>query len=1046
MSTQETDQTSYGTTAERLKTFAMSEAARERISSVAARYWELSTYAVLIISAAILRFYNLGARAYHHDESLHGFFSFGFTKGLRELFTFGTANTDTYRHVPFMHGPFQFIGNGFLMWIFGDGDYQGRLLAAIMGTAMVGMPFLLRKQLGTFGALATAAFIAFSPTLTYYSRFTREDIYTAFWTFGLVIFIWRYIATQENKFLYLSAGFMAGSFCTKETSFMTVGSFLLFLDFMLAVHFADRIRAKTPEMDTLRYAGTVALLVPVAWLIAVAWPFIEDLRARYDLGELPPQASLLIVLGTLSLPQYSALIQFFPGFGETWKNRAGENGNLHIAAQEKQLAYTTVFFLIGVSSAIGVLWRPRTWLIAAAAFWVPFVLLYTTFFSNVDGFFSGMWGSADYWISQQDVARGNQPEYYYFITIPVYEFLPLALSVVAMLYYGVRGDRLRALLVGGGVLAILLCLGVVPPGPAILRAPLFHVWVPFSIVLLGAMTLPMDMFNRFLIYWLVVTSLALTVASEKMPWLNVHIALALCVLAGKFVGDIIEKTDLREDLPKLERLAPYAYAAVAAALSILVFVMVGPFSPPSFGAWALAVVAAVAVYWAFSGYSARTGVQVALVGLIAAFSIFSMRATVLASWGHPDSVYVNDSGPLATRDYGDVPEELLVYTQTSGDIPKLMDLISQQARDTGKGKNIPIVVDSVDGFTWPWAWYLRDYKDVTYATVTDNYQPPKPGSILLIAKQNAQRVALSGQYDPGLQYHHRRWFPEEYRGVADGKYTTHDFFSDLVSKKRLSFWLDFWVRRTLPAAEPGTVDGTAYFPKGTGAVSNEPAGPTVRTEGSQIVIGAPGSAKGELTNPADVTTDAQGNIYIADTDNARVQKYDKDGNFLAEIGGFTSTDLSFNQPWSMAVAADGTVFVADTWNHKIVKLGSDLKKQKEWGSGGEADKNDGDPFKLFGPREITLTADGNVLVADTGNARIIEFTQDGDFVRQFGKKGTSGAPLELNEPVGLTTNAAGDIYVADFWNKRIVVLSKDLLLIRQIPVGTWGSLAVTDRP
>lgn len=1038
MSTQEP---TYGTTGERLKAFALNEDVRDRLTSLAARYWEVATYAFLIVSAGILRFWNLGARAYHHDESLHAFFSYGLSSGLRNFNIWFGDNPDTYRHVPFMHGPFQFIGNGIVMAIIGDGDYQGRVLAAVMGTAMVGMPFLFRKQLGTWGAIAAAAFIAISPTLMYYSRFTREDIYTAFWNFGLVIFVWRYIASQENKFLYLSAGFMAFSFLTKETAFMTVGSFIIFLDYMFAMHLADKIRAKR-EMSTAQYMATVAGLVPIAWIVAIAWPFIDELRQKYDLDEMPPSAVLVLVLGTLAIPQYAPFVQIV--MGTTWQNRAGEFGNLHIHPDERQLAYTAVFFFIGASSAIGMLWRPKIWLFAAAAFWIPYILLSTTFFSNGAGFFSMIWGSADYWISQQEVARGNQPEYYYFVTIPVYEFLPLALSVAATLYYAIRGDRTRALIVAAGFVVVIASL-LGPAGPAISKAPIFRVWVPFGIVLLGVMVLPMHHFNRFLIFWALVTSLALTVASEKMPWLNVHITLALAVLAGKFVGDVIGSTDLRADLPKLERFAPFAYAAVAAALSILVFVMVGPFSPASFGAWALALVAAVAVYWAFSGYSARTGLQVAMVGAIAAFAVFTLRASVLAAWGHPDSPYVNAAGPLATRDYGDVPTEILVYTQTSGDVPRVRDMIADYARETGRGLDLPIVVDSGDGFTWPWAWYLREYRDVTYATISDNYQPPKAGSVLLISKSNTQKLSLGGAYDPGITYNHRRWFPEEYRGIGDGKYTTQDFFSDLLSKDRLSYWLDFWVRRTLPASEPGTVQAVAYFPKGSGQFTNEPAGPTVRTENTQIIIGVTGSAKGELRTPSDVAVDAAGNIYIADTENNRLQKYDANGVFQAEIGGFSSPDLILNQPWSMAVGDDGSIFVADTWNHKIIKLGSDLKQVDEWGVGGESGVG-GDPFKLFGPREIIVTAEGNVMIADTGNARIIEYTPDGEFVRQFGAKGKSGGPLEFDEPVGLATNAAGDIYVADYWNRRIVILDRDLNRKSQIEVSTWGSQGVTDRP
>jgi sugar lactone lactonase YvrE len=97
-----------------------------------------------------------------------------------------------------------------------------------------------------------------------------------------------------------------------------------------------------------------------------------------------------------------------------------------------------------------------------------------------------------------------------------------------------------------------------------------------------------------------------------------------------------------------------------------------------------------------------------------------------------------------------------------------------------------------------------------------------------------------------------------------------------------------------------------------------------------------------------------------------------------------------------------------------------------------------------------VTPDGNVLITDTGNARVIEYTQDGKFVKMWGKKfsgsGTPG-PLDFNEPVGLAVAPNGDVFVADYWNKRIVHFTKDFEPVGQpISVPSWGSNAVTNRP
>ena len=99
-----------------------------------------------------------------------------------------------------MHGPFQFIGTSLLYRIFGDGDTAARVLPALFGTALVGLPILFRGYLGRMGALATSLLLAFSPTMLYFSRFARNDIYIAVWTLALVALMWRYMDSRKPRY------------------------------------------------------------------------------------------------------------------------------------------------------------------------------------------------------------------------------------------------------------------------------------------------------------------------------------------------------------------------------------------------------------------------------------------------------------------------------------------------------------------------------------------------------------------------------------------------------------------------------------------------------------------------------------------------------------------------------------------------------------------------------------------------------------------------------------------------------------------------------
>src|SRR5688572_7217421 len=92
--------------------------------------------------------------------------------------------------------------------------------------------------------------------------------------------------------------------------------------------------------------------------------------------------------------------------------------------------FVAVFFLISV--LVGMLWN-RDWWKYAAIFWGIYIILFTTFFTNAAGFFTGIVGSLGYWLVQQGVERGSQPEYYYLLVqIPMYEYLPALGTIVAI--------------------------------------------------------------------------------------------------------------------------------------------------------------------------------------------------------------------------------------------------------------------------------------------------------------------------------------------------------------------------------------------------------------------------------------------------------------------------------------------------------------------------------------------------------------------------------------------------------------------------------------
>jgi len=183
-----------------------------------------------------------------------------------------------------------------------------------------------------------------------------------------------------------------------------------------------------------------------------------------------------------------------------------------------------------------------------------------------------------------------------------------------------------------------------------------------------------------------------------------------------------------------------------------------------------------------------------------------------------------------------------------------------------------------------------------------------------------------------------------------------------------------------------------------------------------------GGASGQFWDPAGVSVDSEGNVWVADTGNGRIQESSAEGSFIMTFGTGGSGDYRFSYPDGVAVAGDGTILVADTGNHciKLYRPASFYEDPPQfltkWGSSGSC--GDGD---LCYPVSIATDGSGNVFVGNQNNHRVQKFTGNGGFISTWGTYGAGDS--QVDGPVGLAVDAQGVVYVADSGNHRVQALT-----------------------
>ncbi len=798
-------------------------------------YWKSVFLIFLFLYLVFTHFWGLSLRPLHHDESLHSYYSWWFSRG------------HPYRYDPMMHGTFLFHTNAFIYRLLGANDFTSRLLPAFVGVGLIALIFALRPFQGEVATWTAAILAAISPSFTYYSRFIRNDIYIAFFSLAMVVTLLKFLQTKNQKYITGITVFFALSVCTKENALITA---FIFISYLLLQELYQGFISPQP---------------------------IPALRKRASF-------------------YYHYLRKNFHSF----------------------LSWGLLLIII-------------------------YLLFYTTFLTNPQGWKAVIMG-ARYWWAQHQKQRIGDVFTYYLPLLLLYEFVATAIVITGIFYLVFKTYRRLNLLAAWAIVSLLLYLITRRMTGFLTR---YH-FIPsdmvvfWTILFLGFLTTHYFWKRKkylpaFYSYWSVTSFLIYSSLGEKVPWLFLHLLLPLILLAGYFLGE----------------------------------------------------------FWKIKSWLKKP-----VLGMLCLMSIIT--------------IYLNFN--LNFRNDAPRPQEkishreLLVYVQTTYDIKELVNKVQQVVGNT-KGQENPSITIQGEA-TWPLSWYLREYP-VNYVSSFIRFDTP----IIITDWENHIRLerALTPYYE-GKRYQLRGWWIPQWRKANFRQLGNYFLFREIFGS-------------------PGSTDIVFYFQKDLQhkppVISLSPPvlppSDTVPILSLEIIAiqGGLGEEPGKFFEPRDIAVDRQGNVYVVDSRNNRIQKFTAEGKFLIQWGKAGKGRGEFNSPTGVAVDKEGIVYIADTWNHRIQKFTSQGEFLLAWGN----------EKTFWGPRGIAVDSTRNIYITDTGYKRIKKFDPRGELLLEWGKEGSGSG--EFIEPVGIAIDKNNRVYIADIGNRRIQVFDSQGIYLYQWGVLGW---------
>ncbi len=975
----------------------MPEHQTERVSPVSTRVaWIVAAIALF---GAFLRLYQLDYMAFHHDESIHAYYAHQIYQGVM------TA----YKYDPTYHGPFLYHYGALFFMLFGDSDFAARLPFVSFGILMMYFVWRLRPWIGTYGALFSMTLVALSPTMSYFSRFARNDIYIATAALGVLLFALEYFRDRKHSQLVWMTFWLALMYCIKENSYMTgfiLGSFVTVYGAYLIISAGGLMRSDALKAVFVDRAPFVKLTAFYAIFSCGAFSLVYYVTRGFADGAYPKN------------PNSSLALSHMYNLRTAWSEYISEHAWV-------QPFWLFLFGGVTVMVIIALAWvRSRLetadpsepWLSRIAKHNVgvltailvaltTYAFLFTTMGYNPGGMKAGVIDYLLYWMGQQDNPRIAGAPTYFLPRLFIYEIAAVLVGGVAYLVYTLRAFGLAGCISFQFVIAAAIYTYsrvILYPGSSLVTTLLVAaiLLILSGLALVGAFffnpfrqgnendahepAFALDGVRSLFIYWTLTSVLIYAMLHEKVPWLLTHQAFPLLILAGIFLGDVFV------------RLKP----GVARNAFLVVVVVV---------------------------------------------CAFQARTSILLNFYNPDS-----------------PRELMVYTQSDQSVKRLVDEMERAAYQLGPDyrpvnskarPKKPIAVIHDDPASWPYSWYLRNYN---FITISSQQLPPSnaegvPFAILNPGIQERMAPWTKGKYIK-QQMPHRVWWPI---GQSELPFEYYQNRNRPIGEAFGALWR-YMLRREMwnendPLLKPGSSDVVVYrrHPfKDPETPPDLPKGYDQQPRPLEITaqVGGFGTGPGQFNEPRGIALSPdEKTLYVLDAHNARVQVFDceNDLRYVTSFGELGTGDgqlsvrgvsqYDHGPSGGIDVGPDGTIYITDTWryvqNQNEQIFGRIVRLTKDGEPLPSLVPPDG-PF--FFPRGLAVDKRGVLYVADTGANRIVRFAPDGTYLGVFLQN-------IVREPVGVIIDKKDDtVYVCDVAGKRVVAVNPSGQFVKDWTVYGWA--------